>query len=154
MRLFIAAISFCIYSFSYAQQGIVSGGADNSSSTGSVSYSIGQIDYGNPTSSQGTSFEGLQVPYEIYVVVGIDEPAVDLSIKVYPNPTDSRLFLSVSDFSECRYQLYSINGALLSESELTDATTEIDLEEYAATSFILRVHRVQEEIKSFKIIKR
>jgi len=84
-----------------AQQGIVSGGGEGSGTGGSVSATCGQVFY---SSTQGVS-QGLQQPYEIFVVSSIESAQhISLSVKAYPNPTTDYLILAF-DPSESRDNL-------------------------------------------------
>lgn len=49
----------------YAQQGFVSVGGDTKNANGSVSFSVGQLDYNYFTNASNLVIEGLQQPYEI-----------------------------------------------------------------------------------------
>ena len=48
-----------------AQSGTITSGGDAAGSGGSVSFSIGQLDYTSISSAEGTVSQGLQHPYEI-----------------------------------------------------------------------------------------
>lgn len=65
---FIAIAMFFYSSFSFAQQGFVATGGDAASGAGSVSYSVGQIDYNVYSNSSNLIIEGLQQPYSLSVV--------------------------------------------------------------------------------------
>ena len=60
----IIAALFCSL-FIYAQQGFVSVGGDTKNSSGSVSFSVGQLDYNYYGNGSSLVIEGLQQPYEI-----------------------------------------------------------------------------------------
>lgn len=67
-RYFLAvAIFFCSFP-AIAQQGFVVTGGDASSGNGSVSYSVGQIDYNVYNNTSHLIIEGLQQPYSLSVV--------------------------------------------------------------------------------------
>ena len=67
-KYFIAAAIFCCSSISFAQQGFVATGGDAVSGTGSVSYTVGQIDYNVYSNTSHLIIEGLQQPYSLSVV--------------------------------------------------------------------------------------
>ncbi|MEO6818791.1 MAG: T9SS type A sorting domain-containing protein [Ginsengibacter sp.] len=62
--LITAASLFCSL-LMYAQQGFVSVGGDTKSAGGSVSFSVGQVDYNYYSNGSSLVIEGLQQPYEI-----------------------------------------------------------------------------------------
>lgn len=65
IRLIIACFILLIKAIQLnAQSGIVAVGGDVSASSGSLSYSVGQIDYEVVSNSNGTLIQGLQQPFE------------------------------------------------------------------------------------------
>ena len=55
-----------------AQQAIPASGGNASGSGGSASYSVGQVIYSKNTGTNGSVAQGIQQPYEIMVVTGIE----------------------------------------------------------------------------------
>ena len=150
--LFLISLSFSLS----AQKGTLSSGGDISSSGGSISYSIGQIDYHTLSSaSNGTLFEGLQVPYEVIVVDGIENEFIQLECMLFPNPSTDKVFLSLTEVPKASLQffLFDMNGRLLKQASVTEQLTEIPLESYSNSSYILKINMLDEHIKTFKIIK-
>ncbi|MEO6819173.1 MAG: T9SS type A sorting domain-containing protein [Ginsengibacter sp.] len=68
--ILITVISLCSICM-YAQQGFVSIGGDTKNASGSVSFSVGQLDYNIYSSANNLIIEGLQQPYEISYVLPI-----------------------------------------------------------------------------------
>ena len=89
-----------------------SGGDINESGKGSVSYSIGQIVYTQNTGSNGSLAQGVQQPYEISVVTGMEEKGISLELSVYPNPVTDYLNIILSDAvnKNLKYSFYSVEG--------------------------------------------
>lgn len=54
-----------------AQEAIPASGGNATGSGGSVSYSVGQVEYSSNTGSGGSVAAGVQQPYEISVVTGL-----------------------------------------------------------------------------------
>jgi hypothetical protein len=138
-----------------AQNGPVTTGGDASGSGGSVSYSVGQIDYIAPTGAGGNTNEGLQQPYEIFTF-GIDDASISLEVSIYPNPTASSVFLKIGkdDLSGLLFQLFDNNGKEILNRNISNQITEIDLETFTSGTYILQVVQSQKPIQSFKIIKK
>lgn len=139
----------------FGQQNTLSSGGDASGTGGSTSYSVGQVAFTTNTSENGSVNHGIQQPYIIQAITGIDEPGISLSLTAYPNPTTDILQLVVESEMEkhIRYQLYSMQGQLLANEDLTLNQTGIDLSGYMPATYILKVIRNNSEVKSFKIIK-
>lgn len=130
-------------------------GGNAAGSGGSVSYSVGQIDYIAGSSANGSASQGVQQPYEIFTV-GTDEAAdITLRSSLYPNPTSGGVTLSVPRFAAqpLRYQLFDAAGRLLSDGGISGADTGISLAALPAATYLLSVRNPDRAIKTFKIIK-
>ena len=81
-------IAFCIFGFgiaSQAQEAVSSTGGDASGSGGTASYTIGQVVFSNISNGRGAITQGVQQPYELFVVQGIEEAkGIILECIVYP----------------------------------------------------------------------
>lgn len=141
---------------SYAQQGTTASGGEASGSGGTASYSTGLVSYTTITGSGGTATQGIQQPYEIFVL-GTDEfETINLSVIAYPNPTASLLNLSFEslDVPNPKFELYDLNGKLLQEQKITMRETPIMMEHLPVAMYILKVYSGNTELKNFKILKR
>ena len=138
-----------------AQSGNVSAGNDATGIGGTVNSSIGQIDYTTKNSSAGSIAEGIQQPYEIFIITGIEEKGITLSISVYPNPTNEIISLDIGamDFEKMSYALFNLEGSLISQNTLFKKQTDIPLSGKAAGTYFMKVFNNKKEIKVFKIIK-
>lgn len=139
-----------------AQESINTSGGEASGNGGSVSYSVGQINYQTHTGTGGSVAGGVQQPYEISVVTAIEEATgIMLSVTAYPNPTNDYLTLSIDGFeaSDLSYQLYDVNGKRLQSKEFTDNQTRIDLGNLVPAIYFVKVFQGNSEAKTFKIVK-
>jgi hypothetical protein len=140
-----------------AQQATPATGGIALGSGGSASYTVGQVVYTAQTSSDGTIIQGVQQPFEIFVISGIEQ-AKDMSLEymVYPNPATNSVTLLVEYYNteNLQYQLYDINGKLLDSKKLMDKETIISLESLEPSAYFLKVTDGAREIKVFKIIKK
>jgi len=144
-----------------AQDATTATGGVAKGSGGSVSYSVGQTGYTTHTSSAGTVAQGVQQPYEISVLSGINEAkAVTLNCVVYPNPTTDHLQLKVVDFKieGLSYQLFDTRGRQIANRKVIGSETTISMKGLAVGTYFLKVINSQDgapqqEIKTFKIIK-
>lgn len=140
-----------------AQEVLPAAGGKASGNGGSISYTIGQMAYTLDSGTSGSVSQGVQQPYEIMVVTGVDERlGIELTMKVYPNPTTDFLTLhhNNSDLSELAYQLCDMNGRLLESKILESSETTISMSRYAPSAYFLKVIQNNKEIKTFKIIKK
>jgi hypothetical protein len=139
-----------------AQESVNTAGGDASGSGGSAIYSVGQMFYTTSTGTNGSVAQGVQQPFEISVVVGIEEAKeINLSISAYPNPTIDYLTLSIAEFdvSNLSYQLYDMQGKLLQTKKLTGTEAQIDMSSCVKSVYYVKVIQGDKEIKTFKIIK-
>jgi hypothetical protein len=140
----------------HAQQAITSTGGNATGSGGSASYTVGQVSYTTVPGSSGTVSQGVQQPYEILIVTGLED-AKDISLEftVYPNPTTDFLKLKIDNFKmeNLAYRLYDNNGSLLQEKKIESQETIIQTGELVPAAYYLKICDSQKDIKIFKIIK-
>ena len=80
---------------------------------------VSQGVYSTNIGANGTVAQGLQQPFEISVVSGIEEAkGIQLTVSAYPNPTTDYLQLQVNasttlSIQSMSYQLYDMNAKLL-----------------------------------------
>ncbi len=146
-----------------AQEAIPASGGNASGSGGTSNYTVGQIVYTTNTGTNGSVAQGVQQPYEISVVSGIEQAiGINPECTVYPNPTTDYLTLKIDGDVQTRhalsqqalsYQLYDINGKLLENKKMTGGETNIDMNGFTPSTYFLKVFSNNQEIKTFKIIK-
>ncbi len=151
---FLAFAVLCANALS--QEAITVSGGDASSSTGSVSFSVGQILYTTSTGTTGTVSHGVQLPYEIFDVTGIDDiPGISLTVSAYPNPTSNFLTLQVESIEglNLHYQILNVNGMVVETSKISENQTRLVFENRSLGLYFLRVFDEKKIVKTFKIIK-
>ncbi len=147
-----------------AQEALIASGGNASGSGGTASYSIGQVVYTNNTGAGGLVSQGVQQPYEIFIVSGVEEQGINLSYIVYPNPTTENVVLSIDasssvetqSFASLQYILSDINGKRISQQSITGNRTIIPIEQFpVGTYFVTIIEKTQPtQLKTFKIIKK
>jgi len=143
-----------------AQTSINATGGNASGSGSSVSYSVGQVVYTTNTGTTGSVAQGVQQPFEILVVTGLEEAkGINLSVSAYPNPTTDYLTLEVPDFQlfPFTFHLYDMTGKLLQNEKITGNQT-IVMSNLVPANYFVKIVKTsrdlsQQEIKTFKIIK-
>ena len=151
----LVAFLLCVVFSIKAQQSIMTSGGEATGTTGSASYSIGQLITTTTTNSNGSVSAGVQQAFEISVTLGIDDTTINLTFAAYPNPTVDVLHLSISNFNQenLSYQLFNVQGQLLATKKVNNATTTIGMQSYAPAIYFLKVTSNNQAIKTFKIIK-
>ena len=131
-------------------------GSSATGTSGSVSYSIGQVVYAYHGSSVGSITEGVQQAFEISEIsLSIVENS-QLQLLVYPNPSVENLNLNIGDLhpNSVSYQLFDALGRLLQEkNHLADRVTSIPVNTLPVAIYFLKIHQEGSSIKTFKIIK-
>jgi hypothetical protein len=139
-----------------AQTTIPATGGDATGAGGSSSFSVGQMVYTTNTGTNGSVAEGVQQPYEISVLVGIEQAGfTNFYCSVYPNPATDLLTLETetSDNENLIYQLYDMMGKLLLSERLIDIKTSISMANLAPSTYFLKVTDNQNVSKIFKVVK-
>ena len=140
-----------------AQNATVTAGGTASGSGGSLTYTIGQIADQRVEGNGRYVIEGVQQPYEIQVVGINSYPNITLEAVLYPNPTSSRVVLSIRNFDipsqGLTAQLYDFNGKMVKAFVVKDLDTEIDFSDYAAATYQLRIMDDKTLLKTFKVVK-
>lgn len=151
---FFSTILFCFaINIAYAQKSVVASGGKATGTGGTASFSVGQISYKSPTGNIVS--DGVQQPYEIQTLGKSDFDAIQLEMKVYPNPAEDELQLKISDsnLTNLTYQLFDINGKNIVSQKINQAETIISLKKFNKGVYFLVVLMQNKQLKNFKIIK-
>lgn len=145
----------CCSGFISAQQSTVSAGGNASAANGSVSYSIGQVCYINAASTSSNVNQGVQQPYEFFIISSIDVPDPAPELSVYPNPLRDFVTLNYSGAitSGLKYNLFDQLGNLIATQSITTPQTEIRMDQLSMATYMLQVVSSEKTIKTFQIIK-
>ena len=138
-----------------AQQATTAAGGNATGSGGSVAFSVGQIVYTTNTGTTGSVAQGVQQPYEISIVLGIEDHLINLDMQAYPNPTTNYLTLNIgnAELSALNFQLYDISGKLIESRKIISSSETIGMENLPSATYFLKVNNNINEVKTFKIIK-
>ena len=139
----------------YSQQTIPASGGEATGSGGSSSYSVGQLVYTTNTGG-GTVTQGVQQSIELFTLSNPELTTVNLSAVIYPNPTSDYVMLKISDHAldNLSYHLIDINGKAISNGHIINGDTQINMHQLAIGMYILKVSLNNQELKTFKIIKK
>ena len=137
-----------------AQEAVTASGGNASGSGGSISYTVGQVVYTSNKSSSGSISQGIQHPFEISIVSGIED-LQGITLTAFPNPTTNYLTLKIENKEEKQFValLFDINGKQLSKQIIANSETTIPMEQFSVSTYFLKVLDGKKEIKTFKIIK-
>ena len=92
----------------FAQTTTVSAGGDDQNSSGYLSYTIGQTVYTTSSNSNGEIIQGIQVPYDISILVSTNDfVSNSIELSIYPNPTED--FIKLEATKNCWQITYTMN---------------------------------------------
>lgn len=157
LRKVLWLFAFICFTETFAQQTLSTSGGTAAGSGGTISYTVGQMAYRIQTGTQATLTEGVQQPYEISEVSGIEEAAnIRLKFTSYPNPVDNYLTVAVQNYpyNHLYYILYDSTGKLLIRRKATGTTTQINTKNLSPDVYFMDVIDQNQIIKKFKIIKK
>lgn len=139
-----------------AQEAILSSDGNATGSGGTSSFSVGLIFYTTIIGSNGSMASGVQQPFEISGVLGVDDLlGINLNLLAYPNPTTDFLNLTVAnmDYKNLSYQLFDLNGRLLAHKSLKNNSSKIMMKQFPSAVYFLKIFDNQKLVRLFKIIK-
>ncbi len=151
----LIAVTFLAAQFSFGQSNTVATGGNATGTSGSVSYTVGQIDYISSSAATGNSNQGVQQPYEILSSNGLNVLTDEISLNVGPNPTIDYLTLTFNSTETTVYQydLFDQNGKVLFAKSNLKKVETIDMSHYPVGTYHLKISASNHSQKSFKIIK-
>lgn len=140
---------------SLSQSACLSAGGDASGTGGSVSFSIGQVDYVAAEGSNGSINQGVQQPFEFFEIIGVAELGDQSYMSIFPNPASQNVQVMVTgDLGNMYLDLYDAVGKLISTQRITALQTNLDLHEMANGIYFMKLRNgAGEELESLKLIK-
>lgn len=150
VKLFILSLFF-VFSAN-AQEVISTSGDFHSASTGSITWTIGEVL--TETYATGLNYLTQGFNQSQLSATAIEElPGLDLLIEAFPNPTSDYLILQTDQIYPCEYQVFNLLGELVTEGKMIDRQTKIDFRDFVPATYILKIREKDLAIKQFKIVK-
>jgi hypothetical protein len=148
-------ISLLLPFLSAAQSNLTSAGGEYKGEGGSVSQSFGQLSFATMSSDEISISEGVIQVFEIAVISGVENNAIQLFYNAYPNPVHENLSLAVENYNgeALEYQIFDSNGRLISKGMVESKLTAISTLDLIPASYYLHVLKEGKSEKSFKIVK-
>lgn len=146
----IFMLSVCSVS---AQERTTGSGGEAGSASGTVSYSIGLIDYTNQSSASGAISAGVQQPYELFAL-SVEEWDLNWNLSVFPNPTTNLLFIeSQTAIDGLSYVLTDAAGKTVQGGNLPEVKNAIDLGSLANANYFLQIRVNENQVRTYQISK-
>lgn len=140
-----------------AQTSINSAGGDGSNSSASVSYSLGQVFHSDKSNSSGSVEEGVQHAYTITGSTGVESQDLNISLEVYPNPTEDYLTLRINEKTQenWKFNLLNMQGESIHQGNIDGQEIQINMIGLSRGTYFLNVLDSENlNIKNFKVIKK
>lgn len=154
-----ACLLFLLSFHAMAQESVLSANSNATGTAGTVSYSVGQVVFNTNTGVAGTIMEGVQQPYEILFMDGIEPHAgISLECVVYPNPVNSYVKLKIENLRTLGFimscQLTDMHGLLLHSIKISENETIIPMDDLSPEIYFLTVFGDGKAWQTYKIIKK
>ena len=135
-------VSCLMVSSLIAQSNIVPGGGDATSATGSVSYSIGQIDFQYSSSADYSVSEGVQQTYSFDTALSINDIQYDFQLSIWPNPSADEMNLEFTTNYELPLSLTvtDVKGAVVASQSVTQGQYSFDVSTWAAGTYYVNLN--------------
>jgi hypothetical protein len=151
LTLLLAGIS----SLSFSQSNTLSSGGNASGGSGSISYSVGQVDYMNASGAGASYNQGVQQPYEFYFFNSVSELYHNLIIKLGPNPSNNEITIYSENLEVQNLKVFlsDLNGKIIIQDIPLLEETTIKISGLCAGQYLVNIEKENTLIKSYKLIK-
>ncbi|MDX9848104.1 MAG: T9SS type A sorting domain-containing protein [Tenuifilaceae bacterium] len=155
MRRFVIAYTLllCLSIVAKSQEAVVSGGNYHSNSSGSISWSLGELAIHTLKSGENIITQGFQqTRLAVTSVKEISELTV--LITAYPNPTSDHVYLKVEDEAEnLHFEVYNTTGKLLRRGRIETNPVQIPFNDQSSAVYFIRVLQGNIPVKTFRVVK-
>ena len=151
--LLILLIALCA-TFLQAQEVVTTAGSYGETTSGSLSWTIGEPVIETITDGTNTLTQGFQQSkLTVTAINDLEIPGIELS--VYPNPTNSFLSIEVKADKQrdLLLSLFDLNGRLILQKRMTGNKQTIEMQNYKPATYILKVTEGNKEIRTYQIVK-
>lgn len=148
--------TFLISFFVQSQEALAISGGEATGSGGTSSYTLGQVFYTATNASTGSISQGVQQSFELFTLSNPQLTTVNLEAVVYPNPSSDYVVLNITDnaLTDLSYVLIDIRGKVISNEKIKSLDTQVSLHGLSIGTYVLKISQKNNELKTFKIIKK
>ena len=151
--LLILLITSCA-TFLQAQEVVTTAGNYGETTSGSLTWTVGEPVIETITDGTNTLTQGFQQSkLTVTAINDLEIPGIELS--VYPNPTNSFLSIEVKTDKQrdLLLSLFDINGRLILQKKMAGNKQTIKMQNYKPATYILKVTEANKEIRTYQIVK-
>ena len=144
-----------------AQEVVTTAGSHGETTSGSLSWTVGEPVIETITDGTNTLTQGFQQSrLTVTAINDLKVPGIEMS--VYPNPTNSFLFIEVKTDKQrdLLLSLFDLNGKLILQKRMTGNKQTIKMQNYKSGTYILKVMEAKDStdakfcVSTFRIIKK
>jgi hypothetical protein len=150
----VFAFLVLLSNFSYAQQVLSSSGATGQNSSGSISYTLGELVIDTKVNGATTITQGFHQTQ--LVVTAISEPSeTGFSIAAFPNPTNDFVMLKIEkgEIQNLEFILIDAQARFLLKEKLTGSEQKVSFDQLNPGAYFIKILKNGMEIQTFKIVK-
>lgn len=155
-KLVFLSLMFLIKSFNpiWAQESINFTGGNISNTTGSVSFSIGEVVFNSFSNTDFNITHGVQHSIEVFLVETA-EISSPFSAQVFPNPSSEQIQIKLPSNLTGTYsfKLIDLNGKELLNHLVKESFAVIDISTFESATYYLLISSEDSVIQTFKVIK-
>jgi len=155
MKHYLFILLMLLYSTSLQAQEVVStAGSYGETTSGSLSWTIGEPVIETITDGTNTLTQGFQQS-KLTVTAINDLKVSGIELSVYPNPTNSFLSIEVKTDKQkdLLLSLFDLNGRLILQKKMAGNKQTIKMQNYKPGTYILKVTEANKEIRTYQIVK-
>ena len=150
-------ITFFLLSFSinWSQKDFVTSGGDGKSSTGSFSYSVGQILVMHMDSPANNLSKAISLNHDVQqVFVSACEINQKIKILATPNPTNGLVNIDIPNWDDVQLNIsvFDVLGKYILNKTINQRKTQLDLSRLSSGMYILTISDTCGGSNSFKLI--
>ena len=137
----------------YAQEVVSTAGSHGETTSGSLSWTVGEPVIETITDGTNTLTQGFQQS-KLTVTAINDLKVSGIELSVYPNPTNSFLLIEVKTYKQrdLLLSLFDLNGRLILQKKMAGNKQTIKMQNYKPATYILKVTEGNKDIKTYQIV--
>lgn len=136
-----------------AQEVTSAAGGTKSTADYEVSWTVGETTIKTFSEGSVTLTQGFHQPNLIVTPAKIFFDNIE--VKVYPNPTREFVTIEMNRLRKSsKYSLYNLAGEKLAEGNLRKLKTKLNLNNQASGSYLLKLSKENQPLRTFKIVKK
>lgn len=151
--LFIAFFVFYYLAIQAQQHEVIASAGDYfKNSNGALSWTIGEVITESLNGSNVSLGQGFQQTN--IVITEIQKPLLnDISVDVFPNPTNDYLNVKTAKEPFLKYQLVDMNGKIIEQNIIENSNYKISVKYLLKGIYFIKFFDNNNAVKTYKIIK-